>query len=51
MELTLKLSETEVKAILNVLGQLPTNTGAYPLLVNIERQLQSQVEPAVEEEA
>jgi hypothetical protein len=40
----LELQESEVKAILSVLGQLPTNTGAYPLLLNIEGQLQAQIE-------
>ncbi len=45
----LELQESEVKAILSVLGQLPTNTGAYPLLLNIEGQLQAQIEEPVEE--
>lgn len=51
MELTLTLSEIEVKAILNVLGQLATNTGAYPLMMNIERQLQAQLPAEQQEEA
>jgi hypothetical protein len=45
----LELQESEVKAILSVLGQLPTNTGAYPLLLNIEGQLQAQIEEPAEE--
>lgn len=45
----LELQESEVKAILSVLGQLPTNTGAYPLLLNIEGQLKAQIEEPAEE--
>lgn len=37
--ITLKLTEFDVKSIITVLGQLATNTGAYPLMVNIETQL------------
>lgn len=45
-ELTLKLTEEEVKAVVNVLGQLATNTGAYPLMVKVAQQLEAQTKPA-----
>ena len=34
----LDLTPEEVQAILQVLGQLPTNSGAWPLLVKIKEQ-------------
>jgi hypothetical protein len=49
----LTLTIEEVNNILNVLGQLPTNTGAYPLLLKIKQQGDAQVappEPQVETE-
>ena len=38
MELTLKLTRDEVQAILQVLGQLPTSSGAWPLAVKVKEQ-------------
>ena len=38
---TLQLTQQEVQAIINVLGDLPTKSGAYPLVVKIQEQLQS----------
>ena len=38
MELTLKLTRDEVQAILQVLGQLPTSSGAWPLVVKLKEQ-------------
>lgn len=43
--ITLELSVDEVNAILGVLGDLPTKTGAWPLIVKIKEQAESQVEP------
>jgi hypothetical protein len=43
--ITLELSVEEVNAILQVLGDLPTKTGAWPLIVKIKEQAESQVEP------
>jgi hypothetical protein len=40
MELTLKLTRDEVQAILQVLGQLPTSSGAWPLVVKIKAQVE-----------
>jgi hypothetical protein len=44
----LELSVEEVNAILQVLGQLPTSSGAWPLLVKVKEQAEPQV-PKVEE--
>ena len=44
--INLELSVEEVNAILGVLGDLPTKTGAWPLIVKIKEQAESQVEPA-----
>jgi hypothetical protein len=46
MEITLKLTRDEVQAILQVLGQLPTSSGAWPLMVKIQAQVSPQVEDA-----
>lgn len=40
--INLNLSEEEVKGILNVLGELPSKTGAYMLIVKIDSQLKQQ---------
>lgn len=38
-EITLTLLEAEVKDIINVLNQLPTGSGAWPLVQKIASQL------------
>ena len=38
----LDLTPEEVQAILQVLGQLPTSSGAWPLLVKIDAQVKAQ---------
>ena len=43
MEITLKLSVEEVNGILQVLGELPTKSGAFPLAVKIKSQADAQV--------
>jgi hypothetical protein len=43
MEITLKLSVEEVNGILQTLGQLPTSSGAWPLVVKIKEQAEAQV--------
>ena len=43
-EITLTLTVEEVNAIMQVLGDLPTKSGAYPLAVKIKQQADSQVE-------
>ena len=44
-EVTLTLTLDEVNAIVQVLGDLPTKSGAYPLVIKIMSQLDSQKEP------
>ena len=45
--MNIKLEQNEVQFILQVLGELPTKTGAFVLLKNIEEQAvaQQSVEP------
>ena len=50
-ELTLTLSAQEAVAIANIIGQLPTQTNAYPLYLKVKSQLESQMQaeqPAAE---
>lgn len=42
-ELNLNLSVDEVNAILQTLGQLPTSSGAFPLLMKIKSQCDEQI--------
>ena len=46
MVIKLNLSLEETNAIIEVLGNLPTKTGAWPLLVKIRAQAEEQVKPA-----
>jgi hypothetical protein len=41
--ITLNLSIDEVNAVLQTLGQLPTSSGAWPLVVKIKAQAEAQV--------
>ena len=43
MEITLKLEAVEVNGILQALGQLPTASGAWPLVVKIKQQAEAQL--------
>jgi hypothetical protein len=43
LELNLKLQVEEVNFILAILGDLPTKTGAYPLVMKIKEQADPQV--------
>lgn len=43
MNINLVLSIEEVNAILGVLGDLPTKTGAWPLIVKIKSQAEPQI--------
>ena len=43
MEVTLKLSVEEVNGILATFGQLPTSSGAWPLVVKIKTQSEAQL--------
>jgi hypothetical protein len=42
-KITLDLTAEEVNAILQVLGELPTKTGAFPLVVKIKEQADAQM--------
>ena len=42
-EIQLKLTLSEVNGILQVLGNLPTSSGAWPLVVKIKEQAELQV--------
>jgi len=44
--ITLNLTQEEVNAILQVLGELPSKTGAWPLIVKIKEQ--AEAKPASE---
>jgi hypothetical protein len=41
----LELSVEEVNGILGVLGDLPSKTGAWPLIVKIKEQAEAQMQP------
>lgn len=43
MNIKLDLSTEEVNAILQTLGQLPTSSGIFPLLMKIKNQAESQL--------
>jgi len=43
MEMVLKLSVEEVNGILQTLGQLPTSSGAWPLVLKIKQQATEQL--------
>jgi len=42
MDIELKLTVNEVNALLQVLGELPTKTGVFPLAVKIKSQADEQ---------
>jgi hypothetical protein len=44
MEITLTLTRDEVQAILQVLGQLPTSSNAWPLMAKIQAQAEAKKE-------
>lgn len=39
----LELTVEEINAILQTLGQLPTSSGAWPLVIKIKEQAESQI--------
>lgn len=43
MDLNITLTVDEVNAILQVLGDLPTKTGAFPLVMKIKSQAEAQL--------
>lgn len=52
MDITITLTVDEVNGVLQTLGQLPTSSGAFPLLMKIKEQAEAQLpkseEPATE---
>jgi hypothetical protein len=48
MEITITLTLDEVNSVLQVLGELPSKTGAWPLIVKVKAQAEAQVEPKAE---
>ena len=50
MNVNLSLSVEEVNAILQTLGNLPTSTGAWPLVVKIKEQAEAQLPSAEAQE-
>lgn len=49
MEINLKLTIEEVNAVLQTLGNLPTSSGAWPLVIKIKGQAEAQVPKKTEE--
>jgi hypothetical protein len=43
MEINLTLNVDEVNAVLQTLGNLPTSSGAFPLLMKIKQQAEGQL--------
>jgi hypothetical protein len=43
MEINLTLNVDEVNAVLHTLGNLPTSSGAWPLVVKIKQQAEAQL--------
>lgn len=50
MEITLKLAIEEVNLILNVMGDLPSKTGVFPLMQKIQAQGNEQLPEEVKPE-
>jgi hypothetical protein len=50
MIINLNLDDHEVQSILNVLGELPSKSGAWPLMIKIEAQAKAQLPEPEEEE-
>ena len=45
----LDLEANEVQFILNMMGELPSKSGCFPLIVKVQSQAQPQVEPPKDE--
>jgi hypothetical protein len=46
MDINLTLNVDEVNAVLHTLGNLPTSSGAWPLVVKIKQQAETQIPEA-----
>jgi len=49
MDINLTLNVEEVNAVLQTLGNLPTSSGAFPLLMKIKDQAEGQVGASAQE--
>ena len=49
MEINLRLNVEEVNAVLQTLGNLPTSSGAFPLLMKIKEQAEAQLGDSAQE--
>jgi len=49
-EFTLTLLPGEVEGIMQMLGQLPTSSGAYPLLLKVKEQVEAKMPKPEEKE-
>ena len=49
MEINLTLNVDEINAVLQTLGNLPTSSGAWPLVVKIKEQAEAQIPAAAQE--
>jgi hypothetical protein len=49
MNIKLELEIEEVNAVLQTLGNLPTSSGAWPLVVKIKQQAEAQIPAATQE--
>lgn len=49
MDINLTLNVEEVNAVLQTLGNLPTSSGAWPLVVKIKEQAEAQVDAPAQE--
>ena len=49
MEINLTLNVDEINAVLQTLGNLPTSSGAWPLVVKIKEQAESQMVTELEQ--
>lgn len=45
-DINLRLTATEAQFIFNTLGELPTKTACFPLLLKIKEQVEAQMPPA-----
>ena len=46
-DLVISLTVEEANAVLQTLGQLPTSSGAYPLLMKIKQQCDTQAKESI----
>lgn len=51
MNVNITLTVEEVNAVLQTLGNLPTSSGAFPLMMNIKQQAEAQLPQQPAEEA